>query len=57
MGTILIPRPPAASARPGSPGKTWVEVPGADHSSVLITPFPLCATLAEWVIAHAEGLC
>ncbi len=32
--------------------KRWIEVPGADHHNVLITDFPLYATLARWLLEH-----
>ena len=36
----------------GSSEKLWVEVPDADHGTVLITEFPLYATLAQWALKH-----
>lgn len=39
-------------ALPGSLEKQWVEIPGADHDNVLITDFPIYATVAEWMLRH-----
>ena len=36
----------------GSPNKRWVEVESGDHSRVLVTPMPLYAIMAEWLL-HA----
>ncbi len=32
--------------------KQWIEVPGGDHDNVLITPMPLYATMAEWILEN-----
>lgn len=32
--------------------KRWIEIPGAEHDNVLITDFPIYATIAEWMIRH-----
>ncbi len=32
--------------------KKWVPVPTAGHSNVLVTDFPLYATMAEWFLKH-----
>jgi pimeloyl-ACP methyl ester carboxylesterase len=32
--------------------KAWIEVPGADHDNVLVTDFPVYATVAEWMLRH-----
>lgn len=37
-------------AVPASVPKTWIEVPGAGHDHVLVTDFPLYATVAEWLL-------
>lgn len=36
------------------PGNTkrWLEVPGAEHNNVLVTDFPLYATMAKWFLDH-----
>ena len=34
--------------------KQWVEVPGADHHNVLVTDFPLYATLARWSLERTS---
>ncbi len=34
--------------------KRWVEIPGADHDNVLITNFPIYATLAAWMVEHVR---
>lgn len=39
-------------ALPATLPKQWVEIPGADHDNVLITDFPIYATLAEWMLRH-----
>ncbi len=35
----------------GSRNKQWVPVQSGDHSRVLVTPMPLYATMAEWLVA------
>lgn len=40
-------------ALPPDLAKKWVEVPGANHNNVLITDFPVYATVAEWFLEHA----
>lgn len=46
---------PVASARrlfnalPEHTKKQWIELPGADHDNVLITDYPLYATMASWM--------
>ena len=37
-----------------SSDKRWVEVPGADHHNVLVTDFPLYATLARWSLERTS---
>lgn len=37
---------------PKSVSTEWVEIPGADHDNVLITDFPIYATMARWFLAH-----
>ncbi|MDZ4289191.1 MAG: alpha/beta fold hydrolase [Prosthecobacter sp.] len=39
-------------ALPAGLEKQWVEIPGADHHNVLITDFPIYATIAEWMLRH-----
>ena len=34
--------------------KQWIEIPGAGHDNVLITDFPIYATIAEWMIRHLQ---
>ena len=34
--------------------KEWIPVPTANHNNVLITDFPLYATMAEWFFNHIE---
>lgn len=34
--------------------KQWIEVPGADHHNVLITDFPIYATIARWMLEHVR---
>jgi len=44
------------SALPASLEKQWVEIPGADHNNVLITDFPIYATIAEWMLRHVAAV-
>lgn len=37
------------AALPATLEKQWIDVPGADHDNVLITDFPIYATIAEWM--------
>lgn len=37
---------------PGNTKKRWLEVPGAEHNNVLVTDFPLYATMAEWFLEY-----
>lgn len=37
---------------PVSIEKQWLEIPDAGHDNVLITDFPVYATIAEWLIRH-----
>lgn len=34
--------------------KRWTEIPGAGHDNVLITPYPIYADLAEWMLRHVH---
>jgi len=49
---------PTASGRalfesfPAGIEKEWVPVPTANHNNVLVTDFPLYATMAEWFLKH-----
>ena len=51
---------PMASGRrlyeavPEVAGKQWLEIPSADHDNVLITDFPIYATVAEWFLRHTR---
>lgn len=40
------------AALPEGIEKQWVEIPGADHHNVLITDFPIYATIARWMLDH-----
>lgn len=42
------------AALPASIEKQWVEVPGADHHNVLITDFPIYATISRWMLDHVQ---
>lgn len=42
------------AALPSAIETRWVEIPGADHDNVLITDFPIYATLAEWFLKHRQ---
>ncbi|MGJ8634904.1 MAG: alpha/beta hydrolase [Luteolibacter sp.] len=39
-------------AVPDGVEKEWLALPGADHNDILITDFPLYATIAEWFLRH-----
>lgn len=39
-------------AIPASTNKQWLEVPSAGHSNVLVTDFPIYATMARWLLDH-----
>jgi len=39
------------AALPKNVLKQWVEIPDADHHNVLITDFPIYATIARWMLA------
>jgi uncharacterized protein len=41
-------------ALPKNLEKKWVEIPGADHHNVLITEFPIYATVARWMLEHVK---
>lgn len=32
-----------------------LEIPNADHDTVLVTDYPLCADIAEWMTRHLRG--
>ncbi|MES2596830.1 MAG: alpha/beta fold hydrolase [Verrucomicrobiota bacterium] len=42
------------AALPAGLEKQWVEIPGADHHNVLITDFPIYATIARWMLNHVS---
>lgn len=42
------------AALPADIEKQWVEIPGADHHNVLITDFPIYATIARWMLNHVK---
>jgi uncharacterized protein len=42
------------SALPKNLTQQWVDVPGADHHNVLITDFPIYATIAHWMLHHVK---
>ena len=37
-------------AIPEATEKRWIEVPGAGHQNVLVTDFPIYATMARWFL-------
>lgn len=41
-------------ALPADTTKQWVEIPGADHNNVLITDFPIYATISEWMLKYVR---
>jgi len=42
------------AALPPGLDKKWVEIPGANHDNVLITDFPIYATIAAWMLGHVR---
>lgn len=42
------------NALPASTTKQWVEIPNADHDNVLVTDFPIYATMSEWMLRHVR---
>ena len=42
-------------ALPETIEKQWIDVPEADHDNVLITDFPIYATVAEWMLRHVTS--
>lgn len=42
-------------AIPGTTEKRWIEVPGARHQNVLVTDFPIYATMARWFLEHLDS--
>lgn len=38
-----------------STDKKWQDVPGGNHSNVLVTPMPLYAEMASWILSHGNG--
>jgi len=42
------------AALPASIEKQWVTIPGADHHNVLVTDFPIYATVAEWMLRYVR---
>lgn len=43
------------AALPAALEKQWIDVPDADHDNVLITDFPIYATVAEWMLRHVTA--
>jgi len=42
------------AALPATLEKEWIEIPDADHHNVLITDFPIYATIARWMLQHVK---
>lgn len=42
------------TALPPDLEKQWVDVPKADHDNVLITDFPIYATITRWMLRHVK---
>ena len=42
------------AALPATLEKQWIDVPDAEHDNVLITDFPIYATIAEWMLRHVK---
>ena len=42
------------AALPAGLEKRWVEIPGADHDNVLITRYPVYATICSWMLDHVK---
>jgi alpha-beta hydrolase superfamily lysophospholipase len=49
-GVIPLSSGKALYAALAMPDKQWIEIPDADHDNVLITDFPIYATMAEWFL-------
>lgn len=43
------------AALPETIEKQWIDVPEADHDNVLITDFPIYATVAKWMLKHVTS--
>lgn len=43
------------AALPNTIEKRWIDVPEADHDNVLITDFPIYATVAKWMLRHVNS--
>ena len=43
------------AALPETMKKQWIDVPEADHDNVLITDFPIYATVAKWMLHHVTS--
>ena len=43
------------AALPETIKKQWIDVPEADHDNVLITDFPIYATVAKWMLHHVTS--
>ncbi len=41
---------------PEATEKKWLVIPGAGHNNVLVTDFPIYATVAEWFLEHMAKL-
>lgn len=42
------------AALPATTAKKWIEIPGAGHDNVLVTPYPIYADIAEWMLRHMK---
>ena len=39
---------------PAATSKKWIEIPGAGHDDVLVTPYPIYADIAEWMLRYVK---
>jgi len=40
---------------PATTPQKWIEIPAADHDNVLITAYPIYASIAEWMLQNVAG--
>lgn len=52
---IYINRGQSLFSAYASQDKTWVNVPTANHHNILVTPMPLYATMATWLLQHLSN--
>ncbi len=42
------------AALPAATPKRWIEIPAAGHDNILVTPYPIYADIAEWMLRHVK---